>query len=122
MPEEIGVKEEEMDITAAIMEIVTGPEAIAIIALMAANVALSIIAAISKGVFSFRNLGDFVGTRVVPLIAYVIVGMLAQVVGEWTAVVIAVYAGLVALYSAGILAGLKSLTGLNIPDIFSEKK
>lgn len=111
-----------MDITAAIMEIITGPEMIALIALMAANIALSIIAAISKGVFSFRNLGDFVSTRVVPLIAYVIVGMLAQAVGEWTAVVIAVYAGLVALYSAGILAALKSLTGLNIPDIFSEKK
>lgn len=111
-----------MDITAAIMEIITGPEMVALISLMAANILLAIIAAISKGTFSFRNLGDFIPNRVVPLIAYVIVGMLAQVVGEWTAVVIAVYAGLVALYSAGILASLKSLTGLNIPDIFSEKK
>ena len=111
-----------MDITAAIMEIITGPEMIALIALMAANIALSIIAAISKGVFSFRNVGDFIPNRVVPLIGYVIVAMLAQVVGEWTAVVIGVYAGLVALYSAGILAALKSLTGLNLPDLFSEKK
>ena len=111
-----------MDISSMIMELITGPEMIALVALLAANLALSIIAAISKGAFSFRNLGDFVSTRVVPLIAYVIVAMLAQAVGEWTAVVIAVYAGLVALYSAGILTALKSLTGLNIPDIFSEKK
>ena len=111
-----------MDITVAIMEIITGPEMIALIALMATNITLSIIAAISKGAFSFRNLGDFVSTRIVPLIAYVIVAMLAQVVGEWTAVVIAVYAGLVALYSAGIMAAIKSLTGLNIPSILSERR
>ncbi len=111
-----------MEIGQVIIDVITGAEVIALVALMATNVILSIIAALSKGVFTFRKVGDFVSTRVVPLIAYMIVAMLAQAIGEWTAVVIAVYAGLVALYSAGILAALKSLTGLNIPNIFSEKK
>ena len=107
----------------SILEVITGAEVVALVALMAANIALSIIAAVSKGVFTFRKVGDFVSTRIVPLIAYVIVAMLAQAIGgEWTAVVITVYAGLVALYSTGILAALKSLTGLNIPSIFSEKE
>jgi len=107
---------------AKIIEVITGAEMIALVALMATNIILSIIAAIIKEVFSFRNLGDFVGTRVVPLIAYVIVAMLAQVVSDWTAAAITVYAGLVALYGAGIVAAIKSLTGVNIPSVFSEKK
>lgn len=111
-----------MDIGTALMGILTGAETIALVALMAANVLLSIIAAIQKNVFSFRNLGDFVTTKIWPLLAYIIVAMLTQVIGEWAAVAIAVYAGLVALYSTGILAALKSLTGLNIPTILSERK
>jgi len=105
-----------------LIEVITGVEMIALIALMATNIILSIVAAISKGVFSFRNLGDFVGTRVIPLIAYIVVAMLAQVISDWTAAAITVYAGLVALYGAGIAAAVKSLTGVNIPNIFSEKK
>jgi len=104
-----------------IIEVITGPEIIALVALMAVNVILSIIAAIAKGEFSFRNLGDFVGTRVIPLIAYVVVALLAQVLDDWTAAAIAVYSGLIVLYSAGIAAAIKSLTGINIPDIFTEK-
>ncbi len=111
-----------MDISLMIMEVITGPEIIALVALMGANIILSITAAIVKGEFSFRNLGDFVGTRVVPLIAYVVVGMLAQVHGEWTPAALTVYAGLVALYGAGIAAAVKALTGVNIPNIFTEKK
>ena len=111
-----------MDLSSMIMEVITGPEIIALVALMAVNVILSIIAAITKGEFSFRNLGDFVGTRVVPLIAYVVVALLAQVLDDWTAAAIAVYAGLVALYGAGIAAAVKSLTGVSIPNIFTEKR
>lgn len=111
-----------MDLIAIILEVITGPEIIALVALMGANVILSIIAAIAKGEFSFRNLGDFVGTRVVPLIAYVVVALLAQVQKDWTPAALAVYAGLVALYGAGIAAAIKSLTGVNIPDIFTEKR
>ncbi len=105
-----------------IIEVITGPEIIALVALMAVNVILSVSAAIARGEFSFRNLGDFVGTRVVPLIAYVVVALLAQVISDWTAAAIAVYAGLVALYGAGIAAAIKSLTGVSIPNIFTEKK
>jgi len=111
-----------MDMSLMIMEVITGPEIIALVALMAANVILSIIAAIAKGEFNFRNLGDFVGTRVVPLIAYVVVALLAEALDDWTAAAIAVYAGLVALYGAGIAAAIKALTGVSIPNVFTEKR
>lgn len=107
---------------AGLIEVITGADMIALVALMAANVLLSIIAAVTKGVFSFRNLGDFVSTRVVPLIVYIIVAVLAQIISDWTAAAIAIYAGLVALYGAGILAAVKSLTGINIPSVLSERK
>lgn len=111
-----------MDLNTMIIEVITGPAIIALVALMGVNVTLSIIAAIAKGEFTFRNLGDFVGTRVVPLIAYVVVALLAEALDDWTAAAIAVYAGLVALYGAGIAAAIKSLTGVSIPNIFTEKR
>jgi len=111
-----------MDLSLMIIEVITGPEIIALVALMAVNVILSITAAIAKGEFSFRNLGDFVGTRVVPLIAYLVVALLAEALGDWTAAAIAVYAGLVALYGAGIAAAIKALTGVSIPNVFTEKR
>jgi len=111
-----------MDLSLMIMEVITGPEIIALVALMAVNVILSITAAIAKGKFSFRNLGDFVGTRVVPLIAYLVVALLAEALGDWTPAALAVFAGLVALYGAGIAAAIKSLTGVSIPNVFTEKQ
>ena len=111
-----------MNPSSMIIEVITGPEIIALVALMGVNVTLSIIAAIAKGEFTFRNLGDFVGTRVVPLIAYLVVALLAEALSDWTAAAIAVYAGLVALYGAGIAAAIKSLTGVSIPAVFTEKK
>ena len=111
-----------MDLSLLIMEVITGPEIIALVALMAVNVTLSIIAAIAKGEFSFRHLGDFVGTRVVPLIAYIAVALLAQVLDDWTPAAFAVYAGLIALNGAGIAAAIKALTGVKIPNIFTEKR
>jgi len=111
-----------MDISSMIIGVITGPEIIALVALMGVNVILSIIAAIVKREFSFRNLGDFVGTRVVPLIAYIVVALLAEAIGDWTPAAIAVYAGLVALYGAGIAAAVKALTGVNIPNILTEKR
>ena len=111
-----------MEVGQTIIEVVAGGEVIALVALMAANVILSIVAAVSQCVFTFRKIGDFVSTRVVPLIAYLVVALLAEALGgEWTAVAITVYAGLVALYSTGILAAIKSLTGLNIPSVLCEK-
>jgi len=112
----------EINLLMAIMQVVTGPAIIALVGLMAANIALSIIAAISKGEFSFRNLGDFVLTRVLPLVTYIIVALLAEIVDGWTAAVVTVYAALVALYGAGIAAAIKALTGVNIPAIFTEKR
>lgn len=112
----------EINLLMAIMQVVTGPAIVALVGLMVANVALSIIAAISKGEFSFRNLGDFVLTRVLPLITYVIVAFLAEIVDGWAVAVVAVYAGLVALYGAGIIAAVKALTGINIPNVFTEKR
>ena len=111
-----------MDLSSMILEVISGPEVVALISLMGVNVILSIVAAIVKGEFSFRNLGDFVGTRVAPLIAYIVMALLAEVLSDWTPAALAVYAGLVALYGAGIAAAIKSLTGVNIPNIFTEKK
>lgn len=111
-----------MDLSSMLLEVISGPEVIALVSLMAANVILSIVAAIVKGEFTFRNLGDFVGTRVAPLIAYIVMALLAEVLDDWTAAAVAVYAGLVALYGAGIAAAIKSLTGVNIPKVFTEKR
>lgn len=105
----------------AIVAAISGPEIIALLALIAANLILSIVAALAKGVFTFRKLADFIPTRVMPLFGYLVVAALADIVDGWDAVAIAIYAGLAALYTAGILAGLKSLTGLKIPDVISEK-
>ena len=105
-----------------LLDAITGPEVIALVALMVANVVLSIIAAIHKNIFSFRNLGDFVHTRLWPFLGYLVVAALGEFVEGWTAAVIAVYVGLVAMYGTGIVAAIKSLTGIQIPNIFSEKK
>lgn len=111
-----------MDLRLMIMEVITGPEIIALVALMGANVILSITAAITKGEFSFRNLGDFVLTRFLPLIAYIVAAFLVKVNEDWVAMAIAVYAGLVAMYGAGITAAIKALTGVSIPNIFTERR
>ena len=111
----------EINLMTMLMQVATGPEVVALVALMLANVVLSICAAISKKTFSFRNLGDFVGTRVTPLIAYFVIAVLMQVVPSWAPAAVAIYVGLVALYGSGILAALNSL-GLKVPTIFTEKK
>lgn len=106
----------------AIINALTGGDVIGLVALMAANIILSIVAAIKKGVFSFRNLGDFVPKRLMPFIAYLVIAALASVSDQYVAAQVAVYAVLVALYGAGIAAAVKSLTGISIPNIFSEKR
>ena len=111
-----------MDFITIMIDAVSGAEVIALLALCAANVILSIIAAVCKNEFSFRNLGDFIPKRVMPLIVYLVLASLARFTDGWGAAVIAVYAGLVALYGAGIAAAVKSLTGIKIPNIFSEKR
>ncbi len=111
-----------MDITAILIEMVTGPEVIALVALMAANVILSIIAAIKNHEFSFRNLGDFIPHRLMPMLSYLVLAVLARYVPEWVAAAVTVYAGLIAMYGAGIAAAVKSITGVNIPDSFTERR
>lgn len=105
-----------------IMEVVTGATTVGLVALMAGNVILSVIAAIAKKEFSFVNVGDFVLSRVLPLIAYIVVAILGTISGEMQALAVASYAGLVALYGTGIVRAIKSLTGVNIPNVFSEKR
>lgn len=107
---------------AFIVDLVTGPEIIALVSMMTANVVLSILAAIKNNEFCFRKLGDFVTTRFLPLLSYLVVAGLASVVGDWAVAAVAVYITLVAMYSAGILAALKALTGISIPGVFTEKK
>lgn len=112
----------EISITMALMNAVTGPEVVALVVLMAANVVLSILAAVKNGVFTFRRVGDFVKTRILPLAAYIILNIMAQFVEGWMVGAGLVYAGLVAMYGAGILAAVKSLTGVSIPRILTEKE
>lgn len=107
--------------TSSIIGVLTSTEMIALMGMMAANVLLSIFAAIKNNVFTLRHLGDFATTRVLPMFSYVVVAILAQIVSGWTAAAITVYVGLVGMYSGGILSAIKSLTGINIPRMLSEK-
>ncbi|MBA7650298.1 hypothetical protein ES703_58101 [subsurface metagenome] len=110
-----------MTIGQVIAEIMTGPLMISLVALMAANILLSVMVAIYKGEFSFRKFPDFVPKRIGPLAIYVIVAVLAKIVGEWQGIAILIYAALISLYTTGIIAAIKSLTGWNIPNPLSEK-
>ena len=104
-----------------IMEVLTGSEMIALTSLMAGNVILSIVAALVKKVFTFRKIGDFVGTKVGPLVVYIIVALFAEFSPDWAPLAVTAMAGLIAMYTAGILAAAKSL-GLPLPNIFTEKE
>ena len=104
-----------------LIDVCTGAEVVGLLTLLVGNTLLSIFAAIKNGVFSFRNLGDFIPNRVLPFVAYLVVALLAELVEGWVAGAIAVYAGLVAMYGAGCVAAIKSLTGIDIPGIFSER-
>lgn len=97
-------------------------QVIASLALLGADVILSIIAAVKDGSFSFRNLGDFVKERVFPLLGYLVVAALTAVIPEWNALAIAVYAGVVVMYSTAIIRAIKDLTGVEIPKVLTEKK
>ena len=101
-----------MDFVAAL----TGPEVIALVALGGANVILCMLAAFMKGTFDLQESGKFVSSRVVPLIAYLVIAVLATMADGYTAIAGVVYAGLVLLYGTGILKALKSLfPGLKFP-------
>ena len=110
-----------MDIWNSIISAITGGPVIALLVLLAANLVLSLIAAIQKGTFNLAKLSDFIPKRLWPFLAYVVVALLAQAVAEFAAVAVVVYVGLVSLYVKGILAAVKSITGLAIPDVISEK-
>jgi len=104
-----------------IIEAISGPEVIALVALMVANIVLALLAALKNGVFRLGNLADFIPKRLMPFFAYLIVVALAEFVKDYGAIAVVVYAGLVGLYSKGILAALKSLTGIQLPDIITKK-
>ena len=105
----------------SIISSLTGADVVGLVSLMAANIILSIAAAIKNGVFAFGNLGDFVPKRVLPLIAYLILAVLATSTDGYIVAKIAVYAGLVSMYGAGIARAVESLTGIKIPNIFAKK-
>ncbi len=112
-----------MELQTVIVEVVTGPLVTTLVALMVANILLAIVAAIKEGTFSFRNLGDFIPNRLLPLIAYVVLAALAKLVEGWQALAIAVYAGLLSMYGAGILSAIKKIFGdMPIPQMLTEKK
>lgn len=103
-----------------LVAVLTGNEVIALMGLGVGNVVLSMIVALVKGVFTFDEFPRFILTRVAPLIAYIFVAVFAAFSFEWEPVRIAVLVGLIALYTKGILAAVRSLTGLPIPDILTE--
>ena len=113
-----------MELRIAIVEVVTGPLVTSLVVLMVANILLAIVAAIKEGTFSFRNLGDFVPNRLLPLVAYVILAVLARLVDGWQALAVATYAGLVSMYAAGILSAIKRIFNGNIPipQVLTDKK
>ena len=111
-----------MEIIIALMEAASGPEVIGLIGLMMANVILSITASLYHKEFAFRNLGDFVLKRALPLVTYIALATISKFSAGWDVGAIAVYVGLVAMYGSGIAAAVKSLTGISIPNIFSERR
>lgn len=105
-----------------IKEVICGAQTIALVSLMAADVILAIIAAIKTGKFTFRSLGDFVPNRVLPLLAYIVIGSLAKLTDGWAPVAVSVYVGLVAMYSTAILTAVREITGVDIPDMLVKKR
>jgi len=91
-----------------IVAVITGPEVIALVSMMAGNIILSIVAALTKKVFTLRKLGDFVGTRVGPLVVYIVVALFAEFSPDWAPLAVTAMAGLIAMYTAGVLAAAKS--------------
>ena len=110
-----------MDFFQALIDVVTGGQMVGLVALLVANMVLSIAAAIKNSMFMWGEFGNFVTTRIWPLIAWIVVAGLLGSTGEWAGIANLVYVGIIAIYTRGILAGLKSLTGLPIPDVISEK-
>lgn len=105
-----------MEIVPEIIEVLKSAEMIALTALLGANVVLGIVAAFYTGSFELGKLGNFISQRVLPAIVYVVMAVLARFVDGYTAVAIAVYAGLVAMFGRGILTAIKDITGIEIPE------
>ena len=106
----------------AILEAVMGPVSMGLLILMAGNLILSIVAALKNGIFEIGHLGDFINTKFWPWVGYVLAAMLAVFDERLLAVAVATATGLTAIYLRGILAAFRSLTGIKIPDILTEKK
>jgi hypothetical protein len=110
------LEEVRMDIVNEIIEVLKSAEMIAVVSVMGANVILAIAASFRTGTFELGRLGDFIIQRVLPAMVYIVVAVLAKLVDGYTAVSLAVFAGLMAMYGRGILTAIKDLTGIEIPE------
>ena len=110
-----------MGILDGIIAVLTGSQTIALISLLGANFLLALIAAIKDGSFNLAKLSDFIPRRIAPFLVYVVVAVLAEIITDFAAMAITVYVALAALYVKGVIAAIKSITGLPIPDNISEK-
>jgi len=82
-------------------------------------IVLGVIAAVKSNTFSWGYFGKFVPDKVWPLIVWMAVAILAAVSGDWAWLSGVVYAGVIAIYTKGILGSIKTITGIDIPDKIS---
>jgi hypothetical protein len=109
-----------MDFVNALVEVVKSTQMNVMIGLLIAALVLGVAAAIKDKSFQWGKFGDFVPDKIWPLIAWVVVAALAGLSGEWSSIGALVYAGVIAIYTKGILGSVKTLTGLDIPDAISK--
>jgi hypothetical protein len=106
-----------------IMEVLNSAQTGALVALVAADVILSIIAALKTHTFTFRNVGDFVLQRVGPAVVYIVVAVMSTIAGgQWPALAVTVYAGLMAAFTSATLKAISTITGIPMPAFLINKK
>ena len=107
------------EIQTAIMTVINSGQMKAMIVLLIAALVLGVASAIKSGTFKWSEFGKFVPDKIWPLIAWVVVAVIANMSNEWAGLGNLVYAGIIAIYTKGILGSVKLLTGLDIPKVLS---
>jgi hypothetical protein len=107
------------EVVAAIVSVATGGMLQGLVVLLVVAIILGVIAAIKGKTFTWGNFGKFVPDKVWPLVVWMCVAVLAQTSGTWDWLSATVYAGVIALYTKGILGSVKEITGFNIPERLS---
>jgi phage-related holin len=111
-----------MDYINQFISLVDGVKITTLVALIIANFILGVAVSIKLKTFNFKQLGEFLYTRVLPyVVGYFGVGVIATIDSAWSWAVTAVWAVILATMVGAIAGNLKEL-GIPIPDILPGKK